>query len=246
MMATGNYMSNEEKLEDIDVRTAWSDMERRYLIDSMPMEMHESIFDSEDENDSLAELAMSASDLMDLPSNTGPLTNKPPVVLFTSNDGSVFPPFQVMLRKTIELFEAKEEDVMIANNNNSGQRTSMTSIVLGQVGLRCHACAQLAPQNRATNATLFPSSLEQVYQSAQNLAANHIIPACPCLSNNIRSELLQQLSQSKEIFRPADGGLWLQRTRELGVYQDNNGVLRFVPPTRLNDIPASMDDIWDD
>lgn len=240
-----NYVPNEDILEDIDVRTAWSEMERRYLIDSMPLEMHESIFDSDDENDSLLDdLANSTNDMMDLPppTNSSPLTNKPPVVLFTSNDGSVFPSFQVMLRKTIELFEAKEEDLLIANNN--GQMRS--PVVLGQVGIRCHACAQLAPQNRAPNATLFPASLEQVYQSAQNLAANHIIPSCPCLSNNIRSELLQQLAQCREIFRPADSGLWLQRTRELGVYQDNNGVLRFVPPTRLNDIPSSMDDFWDD
>ena len=241
-----NYMPNEDKLEDIDVRTAWSEMERRYLIDSMPTEMHESIFDSDDENDSLLDdLANSTSEMMDLPlstNNTGSLTNKPPVVLFASNDGSVFPSFQVMLRKTIELFEAKEEDLLIANN--SGQRTSATPIVLGQVGLRCHACAQLPAHNRNPNATLFPNSLEQVYQSAQNLAANHIIPSCPCLSNNIRSELLQQLAQSREIFRPSDSALWLQRTRELGVYQDNTGVLRFVPTTRLNDIPSSMDDIW--
>ena len=243
MMA--NYVPNEDKLEDIDVRTAWSEVERRYLIDSMPLEMHESIFDSEDENDSLEELAMSSSDMMDLANS--PLTNKPPVVLFTPNDASVFPPFQVMLRKTIELFEATEEDVMIANNN--AQRTG--NIVIGQVGLRCHACAQLAAQNRAPNATLYPGNLEQVYQAAQNLAANHIIPSCPCLSNNIRSELLQQLAQCKEIFSPSDSALWLQRTRELGVYQDNNnnGVPRFVPPlnnnARLNDI-TSMDDIWDD
>lgn len=263
-----NYVPNEDKLEDIDVRTAWSEVERRYLIESMPLEMHESIFDSDDENDSLLDdLANSPNEMMDLPpphthiaTTAGPLTHKPPVVLFTSNDGAVFPSFQVMLRKTIELFEAKEEDVRIANNSSSsgGQRGATTAtppIVLGQVGLRCHACAQLAPHNRAPNATLFPTSLEQVYQSAQNLAANHIIPSCPCLSNNIRSELLQQLAQCREIFRPADSALWLQRTRELGVYQDHHGVPRFVPPaataatttTRLNGIPSSsMDGIWDD
>ena len=133
-----------------------------------------------------------------------------------------------MERKTIEFFESKEEDLRV---HNVGRRTPLT---LGQVGLRCHACAQLPSSSRSPGATLFPSSLDDIYQTAQNLAANHIIPSCPCLPYNIRAELLQQLSQCKDINSPGDKPLWVHRARDLGVYQDQN-CLRFAP--RMNDIP---------
>ena len=233
MMA--NYMPKDDALEDIDLG-AWPERERRYLIDSMPNEVDEHIFDSDDEDDDgsdcLEELAMTTNDIAD--------PDRSPIILYTDSDVSAFPPFQVALRKTVEFFEAKEEDLRVHNPSRK------MPLSLGQVGLRCHACAQLPSNNRSPAATVFPTTLDEIHQSAQNLAANHIIPSCPCLSINVRNELLQQLARCKEIVRPMDKALWAQKSRDVGVIQDQQG-LRFAP--REGDIPpVDMDpmDFWDD
>ena len=235
------HSQEEERLEDIDLR-AWSEGERRFLIESMPQEFDEHIFDNEDDGggedqiDYLDAFAMSTNHVVDFNNNNGSLTNRPPTQLYLSADVSAFPPFQVLLRKNIEFFEAKQEDLVI--NNTMGQKDT---IILGQVGLRCRACSQLPLHQRPTTACIFPAKLDEVFQSAQQLTGNHIIPSCPCLSNDVRAEMLQQLTQCVELSRPGDEALWVQRCRDLGVFENQNR-LRFTP--RINDIPpVEMGDI---
>lgn len=229
MMA--NYMPQEDRLEDIDLR-AWPEGERRFLIETMPAEFDEHIFDDDDDDDAIDYLdafAMSTN-VMDFNdsnisnnNSNGPLGKRQPTELYMDGDASYFTPFQVLLRKNIEFFEAKQEDLDFRSN-----------AVLGQVGLRCRACSQLPMQQRHAAASIFPTGLDQVLPCAQQLAGNHVIPSCSCLSNDIRAEMLQQLGQSKELSRPGDGALWVQRCRDLGVFEDQNR-LRFFPQT--NDIP---------
>eukprot|EP00977_Amphora_coffeiformis_P011715 scaffold2849_cov174-Amphora_coffeaeformis.AAC.6 len=235
----------EDRLEDIDLR-AWPECERRYLIENMPPEFDEHIFDNDDDDeedkiDYLDAFAMSTNDGFDIDSsNNGPLANRPPTLLYQNADVSALPAFQVLIRKNIEFFEVKQEDLAVINN--MGRKDT---VLLGQVGIRCRACSQLPAHQRPTSASFFPTKLDEVFQSAQQMTGSHIIPCCPCLSNDVRAEMLSQLSQCRELARPGDEALWVQRCRELGVFEDQKR-LRFSH--RINDIPpvdmGDMDFEW--
>lgn len=64
----------------------------------------------------------------------GILTGRNPLQLYMSCDDESLSPFQCMVRKNIELFEARNEDV---ESNAQGRNKP---IVLGQVGIRCRHC----------------------------------------------------------------------------------------------------------
>ena len=227
----------EDFLEDIDLR-AWPEGERRYLIETMPPEVDEHIFDNDEgeevgQIDYLDAFAMPTNEIIDLHSNNGLLTTRPLTQLFLNADVSAFPPFQVLLRQNLEFFEVNHEDLVVINK--MGRKDT---VVLGQVGLRCRACSRLPPDQRPPSACLFPTKLDEVFQAAQQMTGNHIIPCCPCLPNDVRNELLNHLSQCAELLRPGDEALWVQRCHDLGVLEDQNR-LRFS--LRINDMtPVDM------
>ena len=155
------------------------------------------------------------------------LTGRPSTPLYLSCDPSTFSEYQVMVRKNIELFEAKEEDV---TTNAQGRNKP---IVLGQVGIRCIHCAVIPPGQRGRGAMYYPSKFDGLYQAAQNLANGHLLNGCPLIPAPMR-ETLYQLRDKKS----ASGGgktAWAERVHALGVYEDECG-LRFA--SRINEFAS--------
>lgn len=70
------------------------------------------------------------------------LTGRPPIILYLSFDHGAFPPFQLLVRRHIEFFEALPIDV------ETSVQGRPRPILLGQVGLRCIFCATLQPSIR--------------------------------------------------------------------------------------------------
>lgn len=147
------------------------------------------------------------------------LTGRPSTPLYLSCDPSTFSEYQVLVRKNVELFESKEEDVA---TNAQGRNKP---IVLGQVGIRCIHCAMIPPSQRVRGAMYYPSKYDGLYQAAQNLANGHLLDGCPLIPTPIRESLLQ----SKDKKSSAGGGkaAWAERVHALGVYEDECG-LRFA------------------
>jgi hypothetical protein len=151
------------------------------------------------------------------------LTGRPPTQLYLSCDHTAFSPYQVLVRKNIELFEALPEDV------ESSAQGRNKPIVLGQVGIRCRHCSALPPKDRSRGAFYFPSKLEGLYQASQNLANGHFISDdhCPFVPVDTIASLLFVKNDYKS---SAGGGksAWAERAHALGVFEDENG-LRFAP-----------------
>jgi hypothetical protein len=161
------------------------------------------------------------ADVVSLTSNSREytLTGRPSTQLYLSCDPDTFSEYQVLVRKSIEVFEATADDV---TTNAQGRNKP---IVLGQVGIRCIYCARVPPSQRCRGAMYYPSKLEGVYQAAQNLANAHLLQLCPLVPQPVRDALLQ----FKDKKSSAGGGKtsWSERLTALGVYEDECG-LRFA------------------
>jgi hypothetical protein len=155
-----------------------------------------------------------------VPSLTPQLTGRPAVPLAIEADQRTLSEFQRLVRKHIELFEAKQEDV---ESNAQGRNRP---IVLGQVGIRCCHCAHLPPKLRCRGSTYYPTTLQGLYQAAQNMATGHLCKRC----NHIPSDLREELVRLKECKSSAGGGktYWGDGVRSLGVFEAPTG-LRFLP-----------------
>jgi hypothetical protein len=146
------------------------------------------------------------------------LTGRKPVILYMECDGESLSPYQCLVRKQIEVFEALPEDV---DTNAQGRNRP---IILGQVGIRCRHCTVLPPKNRARGAVYYPARLAGLYQAAQNMAVGHLCEHCQHVPDDVRDQL-QKLRERKS---SAGGGkkYWAEGVRVLGVYEDKD-VLRF-------------------
>mmetsp|Transcript_7128 Transcript_7128/g.18119 ORF Transcript_7128/g.18119 Transcript_7128/m.18119 type:complete len:225 (+) Transcript_7128:39-713(+) len=151
------------------------------------------------------------------------LTGRPPVMLYLSWDIDSLSPYQVMLRKNIELFEAQHEDVQ----SHAKVHANLPSkpIVLGQVGIRCRHCSYVHTIQRTAGATYYPAKREGVYQAAQNLGNSHIIENCPYVPAPIRNELIALRAQKASGRKGKKA--WGDRLTALGVYEDGD-ILRFA------------------
>ena len=123
-----------------------------------------------------------------------------------------------MVRQQIELFAADETDFDDVGSGRAG------SIALGQVGLRCRHCAHLPPGQRARGSTAYPTRLDVLYQTAQNLAKSHLELHCSHIAKPVR-DALKALREQK---LPSGRGkqYWAESARELGVTEYPGG-LRF-------------------
>ena len=141
-----------------------------------------------------------------------------PVVLYMECDADSLSPYQCLMRKQIELFEATTTDV---ETNAQGRNRP---IVLGQVGIRCRHCHMLPPKHRARGAVYYPAKLTGAYQAAQNMAVCHLADQC----QHVPTETKEKLIQLRERKSSAGGGknYWADGIRVLGVFEDANG-LRF-------------------
>lgn len=156
----------------------------------------------------------------------GIITGRPPAILYLTCDHNQLSEYQCLVRKQIELFEAKHDDV---ESNAQGRNRP---VQLGQVGIRCHHCAKLPPKLRVKGATYYPAKLDGIYQAAQNMAKSHLLELCPQIPPETRQELLTYHDQKTS---SSGGGkkYWAERVRILGVYEDAD-VLRYT--SRIGDM----------
>jgi hypothetical protein len=150
------------------------------------------------------------------------LSGRSSVVLYLSFDEEALSPYQCLVRKNIEVFEALQVDV---DSNAQGRNKPIS---LGQVGIRCIHCSTLPPKKRARGAAYYPRELKGLYQAAQNQAKGHLEKHCLHIPSTIRSELLR-LKDSKS--SPGSGkNYWADGVKVLGVFEDAHG-LRFEKRT---------------
>ena len=146
------------------------------------------------------------------------LTGRNPAMLYMSCDDDSLSEYQCLVRKQIELFEARREEV---ESNAKGRNKP---IVLGQVGIRCRHCSMLNPRHRSRGAMYYPAKLNGLYQAAQSMASGHLCFHCQHIPDEIRQELLVLRERKSS----AGGGkkYWGDGVRVLGVFEDEDG-LRF-------------------
>ena len=126
--------------------------------------------------------------------------------------------YQCLVRKQIEIFEAKDEDI---ESNAQGRNRP---IVPGQVGIRCRHCSRIPPRHRTRGATYYPAKLNGLYQAAQNMASAHLGIHCQLIPDALRRDLTILRDRKSS----AGGGkqYWADCVRILGV-EESDGILRF-------------------
>jgi hypothetical protein len=142
-----------------------------------------------------------------------------PVLLYSKNDDATLSPYQCLVRRQMELFEASEDDVQFNISKMS------KAIAVGQVGLRCRHCAILPPFARPKAAVYYPRTLDSLYQFGQNMVKNHHCGSCM----KIDEETKQKLLHLQEERRRGKGGRerWAEAARSMGVVEGERG-LRFT------------------
>lgn len=146
-------------------------------------------------------------------------------ILYMPTDDDVLAENQILLRRQIEFFEAKLEDV---GKTTSGRRRP---IMLGQVGIQCRHCADLPVRYRQRGAVYYPAKLKGIYQAAQNMAVTHLCESCEHIDPQTRNELR---AYQKGRSTTGHGGkeYWAKTARAQGVIDTEEGGLRFAqPPT---------------
>jgi hypothetical protein len=153
--------------------------------------------------------------------------SRPYRILYRKDDDSYLSPYQCLVRKQIELFEATESDLKgTAQGRNR-------AIILKQVGIRCRHCSHLpAKQKRAKGAVFFPSQLLGLYQTGQNMANGHLVRDCHEIPMATRDDLIgvrQKETGSKKRRSSSGGGrhYWASSLRALGVVETSDRRLRF-------------------
>jgi hypothetical protein len=148
------------------------------------------------------------------------------MILYLRQDQDNLSPYQCLVRKQIELFEATEKDI---KDNAQGRNKPIT---LKQIGIRCRHCGRLTPKKRAKGAVFFTSKLVGLYQTAQNMANSHLIKDCLEIPKDIREDLLRirLAEKGSNTRKSAYGGgrhYWASCLRMLGVVETPDRRLRF-------------------
>jgi hypothetical protein len=103
--------------------------------------------------------------------------HREPTSLYIECDDQNLSPYQCLIRKQIEFFQASQEEI---DGTAQGRNTP---IVLGQVGIRCRHCAIHAPQSRRAGAVYFP----------RRVRLHHIVAYLFSSVEELSSRLLQIL-----------------------------------------------------
>lgn len=155
-------------------------------------------------------------------------TGRKPKLMHTRSDDESLSPYQCLVRRQIEVFEASHADIHTTAQGRN------RPIVLGQVGIRCIHCGHLPVEKRARGAVYFPSTLLSTYQTAQNMANTHLIKDCFEVPRAIREDLirirLRENSESKNTRKSAFGGgrgYWASGLQAHGVIETDDRRLRF-------------------
>ena len=151
---------------------------------------------------------------VEVPDNKSSIT----MLLCHPNDKNKISEFQCFLRKKIEFFTATAEDV------STYSRGRNNNVEVDQVGIRCVHCGKLPVKERGKGVTYFPSTLDGIYQTAQNMNKYHFFASCPTFSETFNSQFNDALSG-----RSSDGGgkaYWGVTAENMGLIETNGG-LRF-------------------
>mmetsp|Transcript_13750 Transcript_13750/g.22756 ORF Transcript_13750/g.22756 Transcript_13750/m.22756 type:complete len:435 (+) Transcript_13750:171-1475(+) len=147
-------------------------------------------------------------------------------------DDDVLSPLHCFMRKyCVEVFTASAEDVAIPRYGKSHGG----KIVVGQVGIRCLHCHQLATK-RPERAVCFPSSLRNIYHSMETWQRRHSA-ACTEIPGWVRKEMMALMNSS----RNSAGGrrqYWEDAAKRLGMVDTPQGVRFARPPGTESPIPV--------
>jgi hypothetical protein len=150
------------------------------------------------------------------------LTGRKPICLYMPEDEKNISSYQCLARKQLELFEAQKNDI------EAGAQGRNKPIALGQVGVRCIHCASLPNRQKARASAYYPSKLNNLYQTSQNIANTHLIKDCPAVPKEVRKELA--ILQARKSSSGGGKKYWAEMVQKLGVYDAGDG-LRFLPST---------------
>ena len=128
--------------------------------------------------------------------------------------------YQCLLRQQILLFAVQMSDIQCSAQGRN------KPITLGQVGVLCRHCAKIPPGLRPCGAVYFPGKLSGLYQASQNMAINHFSKSCQSIPEDARQRLIQLKEQKSSVL---GGGkhFWANGARVAGVYEAEEGLLRF-------------------
>jgi hypothetical protein len=148
-------------------------------------------------------------------------------ILYLDQDDESLSPYQSLVRKQIEVFQAT---VSSLQDKSQGRNKP---IVLNQIGIRCRHCGRLPGKERAKGAVFFPSQLDGMYQTAQNMANKHLLHDCRVIPAAIREELFRIRFKEKggKTLKSAYGGgrhYWADGLRVLGVVESPDRRLMFA------------------
>ncbi|GKY95766.1 hypothetical protein MPSEU_000537400 [Mayamaea pseudoterrestris] len=169
------------------------------------------------------------------------LSGRLPLCMYLTCDDDHFTKFQCLLRRQIEFFETTSCPSVL-NPKKQGRNRP---IVLGQVGLRCMHCRVSVMQELASRgAVYYPSTLDGIYQAAQNMATHHFLAdQCPNIPASVKQQMIDA-NQNQE--KKSTGGkqMWAKKAWALGVREDTiDGTLRFQ---RLDDRIESLQEMFQD
>ncbi|KAL3934835.1 MAG: hypothetical protein SGBAC_009530 [Bacillariaceae sp.] len=149
-------------------------------------------------------------------------TGRPALPLATDSDEANLATYQCLLRKQIELFETREDDIYLKAQGRN------TPIQIGQVGIRCRHCASMSKSKRLEgSASLYSKSLNGIYQVALNMGRLHFLNnSCPMMPDTTKN----QLRKLKELPRKVARGrkYWKETLEAQGVVEEKE-FLRFKP-----------------
>uniref|UniRef100_A0A7S4WC75 Uncharacterized protein n=1 Tax=Ditylum brightwellii TaxID=49249 RepID=A0A7S4WC75_9STRA len=121
-----------------------------------------------------------------------------------------------VIRRQIEFFRATKEDVNAMRNG----RSRLPQV--GQVGIRCIHCKHLFHQDRPTRATVFPSSLDQVYTAVKNWQHFHV-GACTEIPQDFRERIAASSGKRKRA-NGSGSAYWADAAKKLGVAEYKHGL----------------------
>jgi hypothetical protein len=158
-------------------------------------------------------------------------TLRPPVALYSLDDNKLLTPYECLIRKQLEFFQADPLDVQEcfqAANTASllGNNNAIMEPKQGQVGIRCCHCAHIHPHNTVRRGAMqFPRHPEGIVTSAFQLAQTHLLQACPYVSTTLREELKrlqyqqqQQQQQQAACCCPSTTKYWAGIAQENGIF----------------------------
>jgi hypothetical protein len=139
------------------------------------------------------------------------------------SDRSCLSSFQTLLRAQVIFFEAGPLDVQASAQGRN------KPIKVGQVGILCRHCCDVAPHSRPRGAAYFPHKLGSIYQSTQNMMKNHFGAegGCPNAPAAVNDGLRTERTKKGVVY---GGGqqYWPETAAEAGVVESGEG-LAFAP-----------------